>query len=107
MKGAEAAVVVPGASEPDVPVEVLPVEMLPFVPPDISPTDGETLSGACAANLVKLSMVRDWFFAGLFRRTYKHMVWFNAEISVRYLRVDHSHHAILAMFVSRAIIPDG
>ena len=69
VKLSEAAVVVPEASEPDVPVEVLP-----SVPPDVAPTDGETFSGASAANLVKLSMVRDLFFAGLFRRTYKHEV---------------------------------
>lgn len=64
VNAAVAPVFVPEASVPAVPLGVA----VSSEPPDDERSDGVTLSGARAASLVKLSMVRDLFAAGLFRK---------------------------------------
>ena len=102
VKEAVAPVSVP---EGTVPAE--PVGALPSAPPEVAPTDGDTFSEACAASLVKLSIVRDLFCAGLFWGMCEQVDSVDEDKGAEDLRVDHSHHASLAMFPLRAVIPDG
>lgn len=70
--------------------------------PPAAPSDGVMFSGAFFASSLNVSMVRDWFLAGLVRKL---ALIESSNHAVEYIRIDHTDHAILAMISLRAIEP--